>query len=191
MINRAENTRTAAKLALVAVAMFGFGYALVPIYDVFCEIAGINGKTGQISKSEADRTAIDTDRLVTVEFDTNVNSELPWKFKSAQRKLRVYPGKVYEAVFYAENLSGETVIGQAVPSVAPFKASIYFNKTECFCFTQQALAPGERKAMPVRFIVDPGLPASIKIMTLSYTFFKAPPSVAELKKAETKTRQRS
>jgi cytochrome c oxidase assembly protein subunit 11 len=171
-----DATRTAKKLGLVALAMFGFGYALVPLYDVFCDVAGINGKTGEISQTEANAGSIDADRLVTVEFDTNVNPALPWKFKAVEYKMRVHPGEIAEAVFVAENESDQSVIGQAVPSVAPSQASLFFNKTECFCFTKQVLGPGERKEMIVRFVVGTELPEKISTMTLSYTFFVAPDS---------------
>ncbi len=164
--------RTAGKLAVFAVAMFGFGYALVPLYDVFCEVVGINGKTGQITSEEAESAFVDMSRTVTVEFDTNINAEIPWEFEALTHKTSVHPGEVAEVLFIAENKSNRTVVGRAVPSVAPTTASLYFNKTECFCFTEQTLAPGERKEMPVRFVVDSDLPDKIKMMTLSYTFFE-------------------
>ena len=166
-------TRTAKKLFVFAIAMFGFGYAMVPLYDVFCDVTGINGKTGEISQSEAKAGVVDTDRLVTVEFDTNVNNALPWKFKAENYKMEVHPGEIATAVFIAENESDRSIVGQAIPSVAPSQASLFFNKTECFCFTQQVLAPGERKEMIVRFVVDSKLPKKISTMTLSYTFFEA------------------
>lgn len=162
---------TALKLAAFAVAMFGFGYLMVPLYDVFCDITGINGKTGEITLIEATASVVDLERSISVEFDTNVNSELPWKFKALKYKISVHPGEVAEAVFFAENQSDKAVVGQAVPSVAPSQASLYFNKTECFCFDQQTLEPGERKEMVVRFVVDPQLPKKITTLTLSYTFF--------------------
>jgi cytochrome c oxidase assembly protein subunit 11 len=173
------NKRLAVKLALVAVLMFGFGYIMVPIYDVFCKVTGINGKTGRISEADAEREKEAADRLVTVEFDTNVNNKLPWKFKPLQLRLKVHPGAINEAMFYAENLSNDTIVGQAVPSVAPNEASLYFNKTECFCFTQQTLEPKQHRTMPVRFIIDPDLPRGIRTVTLSYTFFRAPGSYSE------------
>lgn len=169
-------TGTAKKLFVFAVAMFGFGYAMVPLYDVLCDITGINGKTGEISQSKAKAGDIDPDRLVTVEFDTNVNPALPWKFEAAEYKKAVNPGEISEAVFIVENESNEPVYGQAVPSVAPGEASLFFNKTECFCFTRQVLEPGERKEIVVRFVVGTELPEEISTMTLSYTFFKAPDS---------------
>lgn len=167
-----DATRTAKKLALFAIAMFGFGYALVPLYEVVCEVTGIGGKTGVISQSEAEAERVDADRLVTVEFDTNVDSALPWKFKAAEFKMKVHPGEMSEAVFVVENQSDKPIIGKAIPSVAPELASKFFNKTECFCFTQQRLEAGERKEMVVRFIVGSELPEDILIMTLSYRFFQ-------------------
>ena len=172
-----QNKKTATSLALIAIAMFGFGYALVPMYNVICEITGLNGKTGRVTKIQAESSELDQDRLVTIQFDTNVNSELPWKFGSMIKEMQIHPGELSEAVFYAENLSTQVITGQAVPSVASAEASMYFNKTECFCFTQQSLGPGERIEMPVRFIVDPKLPERISMMTLSYTFFRVPSQI--------------
>ena len=165
-------TKTAKKLGLVAVAMFGFGYLMVPIYNILCEVTGINGKTGRITQSQVNANDVDVDRFVTVEFDTNVNPNLPWTFKAVEFKQQVRPGEIAEAVFVVENESNKIVVGQAVPSVAPEQASLFFNKTECFCFTNQELAPGEKKDMIVRYVVDSDLPEKITTMTLSYTFFK-------------------
>ncbi|MBL1142215.1 MAG: cytochrome c oxidase assembly protein [Proteobacteria bacterium] len=169
-----DPTRTAKKLALFAVAMFGFGFALVPIYEVVCEATGIGGRTGVISQSEAEADQVDAERLVTVEFDTNVDSALPWAFKAAEFNMKVHPGEMAEAVFVVENRSDKPVIGKAVPSVAPPIASKFFDKTECFCFTEQRLEAGERKEMIVRFVVGSQLPEDILIMTLSYRFFQVP-----------------
>ena len=166
-------TKTAKKLGLVAIAMFGFGYLMVPIYNVLCDITGINGKTGQIAQSQVSVDDVDPNILVTVEFDTNVNPALPWKFRAVQFKQEVRPGEIAEALFIVENESDKSVVGQAIPSVAPEQASLFFNKTECFCFINQVLAPGEKKEMIVRFVVDSDLPEKISTMTLSYTFFKA------------------
>lgn len=171
-----NNDRVVGKLAVFAVAMFGFGYALVPLYDVFCDVTGLNGKTGEITSEAVSELIIDYDRTVTVQFDTNVNSTLPWRFKALDQKLVVHPGEVAEAVFVAENISSTQVTGQAIPSVAPSQASLYFNKSECFCFTQQTLAAHERKEMIVRFVVEADLPEEISTLTLSYTFFAAPES---------------
>jgi cytochrome c oxidase assembly protein subunit 11 len=176
-----KNKSTAFKLFVVSLAMFGFGYALVPLYDVFCDLTGLNGKTGVITVSEADKLTVNTTRLVTVEFDTNVNSQLEWDFQAEQTRMQVHPGQVNEAVFRVTNLTDRQITGQAVPSVAPTKASLYFNKTECFCFTQQVLAPGESKQMPVRFVVDPAMPDTVQMLTLSYTFFLSPEQVVSRK----------
>ena len=165
--------RLVARLILVAVGMFGFGFALVPLYDVFCDLTGINGKTGRVDQAEARAMQIDESRLITVEFVANVSSGLPWDFRPEQRRVRVHPGEVAETVFHARNRAPQDAVGQAVPSVAPNLASKYFNKTECFCFSEQRLKSGEDKPMPVRFIVDPRLPKEITTITLAYTFFES------------------
>ena len=162
--------RLTLKLIGVVVLMFGFGFALVPLYSALCQITGLNGKTGRIDESLA-VGVVDKDRWVTVEFVTNVNSALPWEFWSGQAKMRVHPGEVNEALFYSHNVTKRGIVGQAVPSVSPGRAAKHFNKTECFCFTQQHLAAGETREMPVRFIVDAGLPADVRTITLAYTFF--------------------
>ena len=166
--------RIETKLFFLSVVMFGFGYALVPLYDIFCDITGLNGKTGTIAKEQAEQILVDKNRVVTVEFDTNINGELPWTFRPKDRKLEVSPGEITDTVFIVENNSDRQISGQAVPSVAPSQASLFFNKTECFCFTQQVLEPGEKKEMLVRFVVDSKLPEKISTMTLSYTYFMAP-----------------
>ena len=178
-MNNVKNIKTASALGLVAVLMFGFGYALVPIYNVLCDAFGINGKTGKILNSAANASKADVNRSITVEFDTNVNSDLRWAFWPATRKITVHPGRIYEAIFHAENLTDRQITGQAIPSVAPALASLYFNKTECFCFTQQTLGPHEKKQMPVRFIIDPVMPDKVRILTLSYTFFQVAGPVKE------------
>ena len=171
-----NSDRISGKLAVFALAMFGFGYALVPLYDVLCDVTGLNGKTGEITSEAVSELIVDYDRTVTVQFDANVNSALPWQFRAADKILVVHPGEVTEAVFIAENISSAEVIGQAIPSVTPSQASLFFNKSECFCFTQQTLAAYERKEMIVRFVVEADLPEKISILTLSYTFFVAPES---------------
>ncbi len=153
--------------------MFGFGFAMVPLYDVFCDITGINGKTGRIEQEAALSQQVDKERLVTVEFLATVNSELPWEFKPMIRKIKVHPGEVTEVNYFARNKTDRLVAGQAIPSLAPGLAAKYFNKTECFCFTRQTLQPGESKEMPLRFVVDPQLPEEIRTVSLSYTFFPA------------------
>ena len=169
----ASNRKVVALLAAVVVAMFGFGFALVPVYNVLCQLTGLNGKTGRVSQQTAAATAIDPDRLVTVEFITSVNSNLPWDFKAETKRVKVHPGEITQALFYAKNNAGHAIVGQAIPSLAPAEASKYFSKTECFCFTQQTLGAGEAREMPVRFIVDPGLPRDVRTVTLSYTFFES------------------
>ena len=169
----ASNRKVVALLAAVVVAMFGFGFALVPVYNVLCQLTGLNGKTGRVSQQTAAATAIDPDRLVTVEFITSVNSNLPWDFKAETKRVKVHPGEITQALFYAKNNAGHAIVGQAIPSLAPAEASKYFSKTECFCFTQQTLGAGEAREMPVRFIVAPGLPRDVRTVTLSYTFFES------------------
>ena len=167
------NRRVVTRLVVVVLAMFGFGFALVPLYDVFCQVTGLNGKTGRIELEQALSEKVDAGRTVTVEFLATVNSELPWEFRPAVKKVRVHPGAVTEVKYYARNLTGNSVTGQAVPSLAPGLAARYFNKTECFCFTQQTLGPREGRDMPLRFVVDPDLPAEVKTLSLSYTFYQA------------------
>ncbi len=159
------------KLTLVVLAMFGFGFALVPIYDVICDITGLNGKTGALSAKQAEGMRVDQRRTVTVEFLANLNQGLDWEFRPGIRKMQVHPGRPYSTSFHARNLTGHPMVGQAVPSVTPNTAAAYFNKTECFCFTQQTFAAGEERDMPLTFIVSPDLPGRIHTISLSYTFF--------------------
>lgn len=161
------------KLLAVTLCMFAFGYALVPLYDLFCEVTGIGGKTGQIEQSVAEREQVVTDRWITVEFTSVSTSGIPWDFKPKVNKLEVHPGEINEIIYSATNKSSQAVVGQAIPSVTPGLASKYFNKTECFCFTQQTLQGNEQKDMPVRFIIDPDLPEDVHTITLSYSFFNA------------------
>ena len=173
------------RLALVVAAMFGFGYALVPLYNVVCQITGLNGKTTRVASGEAAAFEPDLDRWVTVEFVANVNAGLPWTFAPVVHRMKVHPGRLYDARFVATNLSTEPLIGQAVPSVAPGEAAKHFQKTECFCFTRQRFAAGETRELPLRFVIDPRLPKHVKTVTLSYTFF----DVTSTAKAETETTQ--
>jgi len=163
--------RTGFKLAAVALGMFAFGYALVPLYNVICDITGLNGKTGRV---EVERGAnVDTSRWVTVEFTGNSMGGLPWEFRPQQKTLRVHPGQTAVAYYEARNTADETITGQAVPSVAPNKAAAHFKKIECFCFTRQTLAARETRQMPVRFTVEPNLSRDVHTVTLSYAFFNA------------------
>lgn len=166
-----SNTRLVRRLLLVTLGMFGFGYALVPLYDIFCEVTGLNGKPGVVQAESLDGE-VDRTREITVQFVGQLNSSLPWDFYPIEKTMKVHPGEVYETQFYAKNLSAQPLIGRAVPSVAPAVASKYFNKTECFCFTQQSFAAGEGREMPVRFVVGTSLPKDVSTVTLAYTFFK-------------------
>ena len=159
------------KIAIIPLLMFGFGFALVPLYDVFCDITGLNGKTGRIEAAEIDASQVDTSRIIEVRFLANTNTGLPWQFEPMVKKMEVHPGQVYEAVFRVRSASEQTTLGQAVPSVSPGLAAQHFNKTECFCFTQQELAGRETRDMPLRFIVGTGISDDIEQITLSYTFF--------------------
>jgi cytochrome c oxidase assembly protein subunit 11 len=159
--------------------MFGFGYSLVPLYNVFCEVTGLNGKTGELSAAEAAALRPDLEREVTVEFVTSVSAGLPWRFSAPAQKVVVHPGVVTAVEFAIVNDGGRDMVGQAIPSVAPATAARYFSKTECFCFTQQPLVAGQLKKMPVRFVVDPKLPVDVQTVTLGYTFFEAVPGAAD------------
>lgn len=166
----------------VALAAFGFAFALVPLYRVACEkVFGVRLAQGpaQVGADEAAKQ----ERWITVQFDGGVNSKLPWHFKPERSTLRVQPGRQYEALYFASNASDRAIVGNAVPSLAPARASGYFNKTECFCFTAQTLQAGESRDMPVRFIVDPDLPGDVKTITLSYTFYKNDAQTAALSSA--------
>jgi len=158
------------KLLVLVIMMFGFGYALVPLYDVFCDVTGLNGKTGdQVSFTQA--PVVDEKRLVKVTFLASLNESMPWEFKPQQSFVEVHPGKPTTINYIAKNKSNKSITGQAVPSVSPGLAAAFFQKTECFCFTQQELKAGEEKLMPVTFIVDSELPQQMNELVLSYTFF--------------------
>lgn len=156
------------RLLMVVVAMFVFGFALVPIYDVMCKAFGINGKTA--GQYEGEQT-VDTSRQVRVQFLSMNNADMPWEFYPKGNELTAHPGAVSEMIFVAYNPTDHPMSAQAVPSIAPSEAAAYFHKTECFCFTQQVLQPGQRIEMPVRFIVDRDMPKEVKHLTLSYTLF--------------------
>jgi cytochrome c oxidase assembly protein subunit 11 len=179
------NRRLALKLTGLTALMFGFGYALVPLYNVFCEVTGINGKTGELSAAEAQAMKPDLSREITVEFVTSVNAGLAWEFKAPSQQVVVHPGVVTAVEFEVVNREARDMVGQAIPSVAPSSAARYFSKTECFCFSQQPLPAGKVNKLPVRFVVDPRLPAGVRTVTLGYTFFEALPG-----KATNPTRER-
>jgi cytochrome c oxidase assembly protein subunit 11 len=166
-----SNRRTGLKLMGVALGMFVFGYALVPLYDVLCDATGLNGKTGRVEAVATGK--VDATRWVTVEFTGNSMSGLPWEFGPQKKTVRVHPGEVTVAYYEARNTANETITGQAVPSVAPGTAAAHFKKIECFCFSQQQLEAGEQKLMPIRFVVSADLPKEVSTVTLSYAFFNA------------------
>jgi len=160
------------KMVVVAIGAFALTFALVPLYRIACEkVFGIRLER-TASEGVQDAKAAAGKRVITVQFDGGVNSKLPWEFSPNKVTMQVVPGELYETTYHARNTSQRTVVGSAVPSVAPARASGFFSKTECFCFTAQTLKAGEVRDMPVRFIVDPNLPTDVKTITLSYTFFK-------------------
>lgn len=165
-----SNRKLISLLVMGCIGMFGFGFALVPLYDVLCEQLGINGKTSSTA-SNYQAITVDTSRVVTVEFISQVQTGMPWKFEPQTKRLEVHPGELIHTAFLARNLSDRAVIGQAIPSVSPGQGAAYFNKTECFCFNQQHLAASTSAELPLIFFVDPQLPESIHTLTLSYTLY--------------------
>ena len=169
---RPGNVRSMWRLLVVVVAMFGFGFLLIPLYDVFCEVTGINVLTKKDDAAErfARNTQVDTARSVTVEFDTNNRGAL--RFRPVQRAMNVHPGELTTIEYELINTSNEKTAGQAIPSYAPQLSARYFRKVQCFCFEQQAMEPGEVRRFPVVFVIDPALPRDVSTITLSYTFFE-------------------
>lgn len=166
-----NNARMLGKLILIAVLMFGFGYSLVPLYKKICELTGINVLAVQETKAvQATNSQVDKSRTVTVEFDANTQG--PWRFRPLVSSLQVHPGEMAQVVYEVVNTQSRSMEAQAIPSYAPQEAAAYFSKLECFCFKQQVLGANETRQMPVSFFIDPGLPKSVKIITLSYTFFE-------------------
>ena len=186
-----ENAKMVGKLAIVALGMFAFGYVLIPIYKHICELTGINilslsekqvpgaGVAGRDVKLPSN-SQIDTSRTITVEFDANARG--PWDFKPAKRSLQVHPGELATVMYEFQNVQNRRMAAQAIPSYAPRQATAYFNKMECFCFSQYTLEPGEKREWPVAFVIDPRISKDVKTITLSYTFFevggKTPPAPA-------------
>lgn len=168
------NRRLGWKLAAGSLLMFGFGYLLVPLYQVYCQYTGFNGTTARVDLGQAVAQGVDRNRWVTVEFAANTSADLPWDFRPEVTSLRVHPGEMVVALFQARNLGSRAIVGQAVPSVTPSQAASHFRKIECFCFSRQPLAPGEMLRLPVQFQVDSNLPVEIGTLTLSYTFFESP-----------------
>lgn len=169
MRNEAANRTILIKLLVVTVVMFGFGYSLVPLYKKICEVTGVN----EIERSNGPlaNTQIDADRLVTLELDANVRSDLPWHFRPMQASLKIHPGQLVQVMYEVRNVSNRAITGQAIPSYGPQVAGQYFRKLDCFCFAKQNFAPGEVRQMPVVFVIEPGLPKDVTTVTLSYTFF--------------------
>jgi cytochrome c oxidase assembly protein subunit 11 len=173
---RADNLRMVGKLVVIAALMFGFGYALVPVYRTICSALGINVLSISERAAATDSSAagansqIDLTRTITIEFDANARG--PWDFKPAQRSVDVHPGQLVTVMYEFRNVQNRTMVAQAIPSYAPKQAEPYFNKLECFCFTEHMLAPGEARQWPVVFVIDPKLSRDVKTITLSYTFFE-------------------
>lgn len=175
---RSDNMRMVTKLMVVAVLMFGFGYALVPLYRAICDALGINVLTIAEQRAAADagrkpgglNTQVDRSRTITVEFDANARG--PWDFKPALRSVQVHPGELTTVMYEFRNMQNRTMAAQAIPSYAPMQSASHFNKLECFCFNEYTLQAGERKEWPVVFVIDPKLPKDVTTITLSYTFFE-------------------
>ncbi|MEZ9174750.1 cytochrome c oxidase assembly protein [Vibrio kanaloae] len=158
-------------LLLSVIGMFGFGFALVPLYDVMCEALGINGKTNTVSAVQPQGMQPDYSRTIRVEFMSHIKPDMPWQFSPEARVLEVHPGQVIQTNYFAKNLSGASLVGQAVPSVSPGMGATYFNKMECFCFNQQPLGGYKSAEMGLIFYIEPDIPESIHTLTLSYTLF--------------------
>jgi|TARA_B110000240_G_C13220891_1_gene334581 cytochrome c oxidase assembly protein subunit 11 len=167
-VNSSKSTVT--KLALVCVCMFGFGYVLVPLYDVFCDLTGLRF-TQEANELVSQEIQEDTTRLVTVEFDVSMNESMPWIVRPAVSKLQVHPGRVYTTNYIAKNTTQSAMVGQAVPSITPYVANRHLVKTECFCFENQPIGAGKEVEMALSFMINPKLPKNVKVVTLSYTFF--------------------
>ena len=172
--------KTVYKSLFAVVAMFGFGFAMVPLYDVFCDITGINGKTSDVAATY-DAVEVDPDREIMVEFIARTNTGMPWEFRAETKRIKVHPGELNTVSFYVRNPARTEIIAQAIPSVTPGQAALFLNKTECFCFNQQPLAGGMEAHMPMQFYVDPQIPDDIHFFTVQYTLYdvtaKADPTV--------------
>lgn len=171
------NRQLLRKLIIIAVAMFGFGYAMIPLYKQICDIMGINVLTQPDGTVALDKnTQVDPSRTVTIDFDGNAQG--PWRFRPVVNSMQVHPGQLATVLYEVVNTTARTVNAQAIPSYAPQSAMPFFKKVECFCFKQQTLKPHEARQMPVVFFIDAGLPKEVKNITLSYTFFE----ISELSK---------
>ena len=179
-VDRNKKNRTIViRLLALTVFMFGFGYALVPLYDTLCIAFGLNGKTGVTDNRTAAAKGIDETRWVTVQFTSHTANGLPWEFGPVQKSIKVHPGQVMDVSYFAKNKADRPIVGRATYSVAPSQAAIHFKKTECFCFTNQQLLANEAKDMPLRFVIDVDLPKDIHTVTLSYSFFNAEKYLSE------------
>ena len=165
-----DHSKTVNKILLLVAGMFCFAFALVPLYDVFCAVTGINGKTNT-EAAVYEAVEVDETRTITVDFIARTNSDMPWEFTAQTKKVDVHPGKMTEVAFYVRNPTNRDIIAQAVPSVSPGTAALYLNKTECFCFQHQPLKAGEEALMPMVFYIDPQLPENITFFTLQYTLY--------------------
>lgn len=167
-----SNRTIALRLGAVAVGMFGFGFALVPLYDVLCRALGISRENiNEQAGQEVVAAAVDESRVVRVQFLANNDGTMSWEFRPHQFEMKVHPGASYDTTYYARNPARHLMVAQAIPSVSPPEAAQYLHKIECFCFNQQALGPGEKFDMPLRFVVDQALPKDIHTITLSYALF--------------------
>lgn len=180
MNRAAQNRKVVWKSVFAVVAMFGFGFALVPLYDVFCEWTGINGKTQGRYAEDVSQLSVDESRSVRVQFVTQTNEGMPWEFRPTVSEVRVHPGQVMRVDFFARNPTDHLMTAQAVPSLSPSQGTDYFHKTECFCFSQQVLASQEEVLMPLIFVVDKALPKELKVLTLSYTLFEQANAATEV-----------
>lgn len=171
---QSANRKLALRLVLVSLFFTGFGFALVPLYDVICRVTGLNGRTNETAIAVPKNTQVDTTRFVTVEFLSHTMPGVGLDFVPERFSMKVHPGEVAQVHYTVKNQSGQSFVGQAVPSITPAIAAPYFQKIECFCFSQQTFQAGETRTMPVVFIVDPNLSRDLGTVTLSYTFFEAP-----------------
>jgi cytochrome c oxidase assembly protein subunit 11 len=169
MQEQVKTKRLVVRLATAAVLMFGFGFALVPLYEVFCDITGLNGKN--FNEGPAAISSIDRSRTVKIQFVTVNPADMPWEFRPNERTMRVFPGEDKVTAFYAKNPTPEWMVAQAVPSVTPSEAAPYLHKVNCFCFDRQPLEAGADTEMPLVFVVDPELPEHISTITLSYALY--------------------
>lgn len=165
------NRRTVRKLLIVVAAMFGFGFALVPLYSVFCDVTGLNREAEQ---ALVNNTQVDTSRWVTVQLVANVQDDALWRFSAPPRSLVVHPGQLVQVAYTLDNLTDRRLVARAVPSYGPPEAGPHFRKIECFCFHEEHLAPREQATLPLVFVIDRSLPADLNVVTLSYTLFQLP-----------------